>query len=626
MQLVLLFCFVLAAHSLAIEQRSCVSPEVLTVSKQVSDPHYFCAWYLKDGRTDSPILGINVNALLSACQCVVSVEPSGTEAKNLAAIQKAARLQSFVSATCPSTPANPITKQFTSPTSFCQFFASFERHDSPIPNLNVPAVRKACKCILSGPKISTSSMVKSTSKSSSSIKGSTSSVAGKLTSKLTTGKKSSTAIKSSTKTSSSKTTVSSKSSSLTKLSATSLSSASQTSSRVSSSSKSSSSRSSTRPSSSNISSSKRSSSSQPPCLSLRTTITTQALAITVTDFKTVTISAPTTTVVHLSTTTVSITDVLDVSYTSTDVATSISSDIITSQETVTNLETSTISLTQTVTTVSTTGIYLFSPKPAPTVQKRGPQPSSAVSACLSGTLTTTITVSAATTNSVSTIYFTPPATTLLHTSYLTANATRIVTSSHQNNATITSTIPTTVTSIFDPTTVDITVLETTTVTTTSTSFVAGPTRWCQMNLRASGGVVDGSYINTDTSSQVAVISPATSSAMEIYQLDDNGHVHPRTGDYAGQTWVHSGTRPYLYVFSDAFLAQYPTYVPYVCSVDSGTLEVFCFKQASASSSGISTWSDGYSTSAGQYLWSNSGTPQSGSTPFRLYADPVNCVS
>ncbi|THW25845.1 hypothetical protein D6D23_03981 [Aureobasidium pullulans] len=158
MQLVLLFCFVLAAHSLAIDQRSCVSPEVLTVSKQVSDPHYFCAWYLKDGRTNSPILGINVNALLSACQFVVSVEPSGIEAKNLAAIQKAARLQSFVSATCPSTPANPITKQFTSPTSFCQFFASFERHDSPIPNLNVPAVRKACKCILSGPKISTSSM------------------------------------------------------------------------------------------------------------------------------------------------------------------------------------------------------------------------------------------------------------------------------------------------------------------------------------------------------------------------------------------------------------------------------------------------------------------------------------
>lgn len=48
MRLVLLFCFFLTAHSLAIEQRSCVSPEVLTVSKQVSNPNYFCAWYLKE--------------------------------------------------------------------------------------------------------------------------------------------------------------------------------------------------------------------------------------------------------------------------------------------------------------------------------------------------------------------------------------------------------------------------------------------------------------------------------------------------------------------------------------------------------------------------------------------------
>jgi hypothetical protein len=98
-----------------------------------------------------------------------------------------------------------------------------------------------------------------------------------------------------------------------------------------------------------------------------------------------------------------------------------------------------------------------------------------------------------------------------------------------------------------------------------------------MNLRASGGVVNGSYINSNTSNQVAVISPATSLAREIYQLDGNGHVHPRTGDYAGQTWVHYDTSPYMYIFSDAFLASYPKYVPYVCSVDSGTLKVFCFK-------------------------------------------------
>lgn len=48
MQPILLFCFFLSAYSLAIEQRSCVSPAVVDVSQQVSSPHYFCAWYLKE--------------------------------------------------------------------------------------------------------------------------------------------------------------------------------------------------------------------------------------------------------------------------------------------------------------------------------------------------------------------------------------------------------------------------------------------------------------------------------------------------------------------------------------------------------------------------------------------------
>ncbi|KAG9747664.1 hypothetical protein KCU73_g7290, partial [Aureobasidium melanogenum] len=137
----IIFCFslFLAVQSLVIEQRSCVSPDVITIAQQVSHPHYFCAWYLSDGRTRSPIPGINTNALLDACKCVVSAEPVGTNAKTLAAIAEAARLHSFVSATCPSTPSNPISKEFENPSSFCAFFHSYERHDSPIPNLNVPA-------------------------------------------------------------------------------------------------------------------------------------------------------------------------------------------------------------------------------------------------------------------------------------------------------------------------------------------------------------------------------------------------------------------------------------------------------------------------------------------------------
>jgi hypothetical protein len=43
-----LFSFFLTAESLAIEQRSCSSPEVVAISQQVSHPHYFCAWYLSE--------------------------------------------------------------------------------------------------------------------------------------------------------------------------------------------------------------------------------------------------------------------------------------------------------------------------------------------------------------------------------------------------------------------------------------------------------------------------------------------------------------------------------------------------------------------------------------------------
>ncbi|KAG9668055.1 hypothetical protein KCU99_g10009, partial [Aureobasidium melanogenum] len=144
MQLLPVFSLFLTVHSLAIEQRSCVSSDVIAVAQQVTDPHYFCAWYLSDGRTRSPIQNIGANALLKACKCITSVEPAGANAKNLDAIAKAARLQSFVSATCSSTSDTPISKEFKDSPSFCSFFDSFERHDSPIPNLNVPAVRHAC--------------------------------------------------------------------------------------------------------------------------------------------------------------------------------------------------------------------------------------------------------------------------------------------------------------------------------------------------------------------------------------------------------------------------------------------------------------------------------------------------
>lgn len=48
MQLLPVFSFFLGVHSLAIEQRSCVPSDVIAVAQQVTNPHYFCAWYLSE--------------------------------------------------------------------------------------------------------------------------------------------------------------------------------------------------------------------------------------------------------------------------------------------------------------------------------------------------------------------------------------------------------------------------------------------------------------------------------------------------------------------------------------------------------------------------------------------------
>lgn len=42
------FSLFIAVQSLAIEQRSCATPDVVAIAQQVSHPHYFCNWYLSE--------------------------------------------------------------------------------------------------------------------------------------------------------------------------------------------------------------------------------------------------------------------------------------------------------------------------------------------------------------------------------------------------------------------------------------------------------------------------------------------------------------------------------------------------------------------------------------------------
>ncbi|KAH0362972.1 hypothetical protein KCU65_g7728, partial [Aureobasidium melanogenum] len=300
-----------------------------------------------------------------------------------------------------------------------------------------------------------------------------------------------------------------------------------------------------------------------------------------------------------------------------------------SQETITNVQTSIVSVTQTVTSVSTTSVFLFSPKPTPTLDARDTElndlrANADINACPGEEQIATRTLPASTTTSMSTVYFTPPAITHSQTSCILLNATRAVTSSQQVNMTTTSIVQAIVTSILDPTTVDSIVMQTSTETITATSLVAGPTQWCEMYLKASGGTVDGSYMSNYARQNVVVISSVESGFKDTWQVDSNGSIYPPGSALAGTSLYHIGG-PYVYLSTAASAARNKG-VPMSCQVDSDTLEVTCQYQSSSSQPMI--WSNDVLhpvTPQGHDLLL-SPTLSSGSTAFRLYAEPVNCVT
>ncbi|KAG9690494.1 hypothetical protein KCU95_g12247, partial [Aureobasidium melanogenum] len=140
------------------------------VKQQTHHPDYFCTWYLSDVRTHSPLPQLSPGALSSACKCIVNAAPSGTWSQAMNGINKAARMQSFVPAGCPTGFSDFINNEFVDARAFCQFWHDWPRTDSPIPTENVPAVRHACHCVLDSvePVSQTISKTSSSSKKTSS--------------------------------------------------------------------------------------------------------------------------------------------------------------------------------------------------------------------------------------------------------------------------------------------------------------------------------------------------------------------------------------------------------------------------------------------------------------------------
>lgn len=220
----------------------------------------------------------------------------------------------------------------------------------------------------------------------------------------------------------------------------------------------------------------------------------------------------------------------------------------------------------------------------------------------------------------SAVYNTPAAVTVTNTAYVSVTGTTTVTNTQEVDVTYTNVVPVTATEIEEPATITQTQTNVQTVTVTSTSTVPGATQYCQMNLQAKGGTVDGRMISIYPNQASNVISPAGSNLKAAYVLSSNGKVHPADGTFVGQTLYSYGASSYVNIITDANIATY-RYNPITCTVDD-SLQVFC---QAYSSTRPWIWSDGYMTPQGPYLWLNTFV-QVGSTAFTLYAVPVNCVN
>jgi hypothetical protein len=73
-------------------------------------------------RTHSPLPQLSPDALFSACKCIINAAPSGTWSQATNGIYKAARLQSFVPAGCPTGFSDFINNEFVDARAFCQFW------------------------------------------------------------------------------------------------------------------------------------------------------------------------------------------------------------------------------------------------------------------------------------------------------------------------------------------------------------------------------------------------------------------------------------------------------------------------------------------------------------------------
>lgn len=396
-----------------------------------------------------------------------------------------------------------------------------------------------------------------------------------------------------------------------------------------------------------------------------------ASTVFVTSTATQTVATPTSTALVTFPLTVSTeTLAITVPYITTDTTQNVSVIVSTVniQPTVFSTFTTTTTETAIVTITSAKTLYAFSPSPTPTavqvprkekieaevlkprlasqcpvtlIPSAVPTYASACSgtaryssacACIGVTQKTqTTTLPVVTSTATTTAYITPDAVTSTSTIFtpVTATATEIV--SLAVDATATEDLPVTATATLPAVTVIGTSTTTTTTTATSTYFVPVPTQYCQMALRASGGVVDGRYMfagmqNPALGVGLIVISPAGSTSISTFQLDSTGALHVLDTIQSGREVYQSGTYATIYAPTEDYYVNYGagnSYHPFVCQIDNSTLEVNCQSYSSATPF---IWFNGPTTTLGPYLERATSVGTTGGKAFTMFAEPVQCTT
>ncbi|KAH0365754.1 hypothetical protein KCU65_g5854, partial [Aureobasidium melanogenum] len=101
----------------------CNARDIAIVKRTANEPTYFCTWWNSDTRTRTPFMELTVSQVNNACKCIS--KPS--KSKRAATVDHPVLSKGQSAQSC----SVEMSKQFTEPWHFCNFYTAYPRTSSP---------------------------------------------------------------------------------------------------------------------------------------------------------------------------------------------------------------------------------------------------------------------------------------------------------------------------------------------------------------------------------------------------------------------------------------------------------------------------------------------------------------